>query len=96
MQLQFEKPPRAGSKFRLRIVDPVGIAHTIWALDGDVVNTFECDDPPCYEEMYISPYWEGRELHIVSTDSRETRELRFRIEGTDLVPTPATGAQQAR
>ena len=96
MQLRFEEPPRAGSVFRLSIADPEGIAHTIWALDGDVVNTSECDDPPCYEEMYIQPHWEGRALHIVSTDSRETRELSFRIEGTDLVPTPTTGAQQAR
>lgn len=96
MQLQFPEPPKAGTNFRLTIKDVEGIAHTTWLLEGDVVETTECGDPPCYEEMYIDPEWEGREMRILSTDNRETKELRFRIGGTNLAPAATRGAQRAR
>jgi hypothetical protein len=96
MRLLFQDPPRAGTHFRLTITNSDGIAHTTWLLDGDLVKTTECDDPPCYDEMYIEPAWEGREIHIVSSDNRETKELRFRVGGTNLAPAATSGAQRAR
>jgi len=94
MRLTYLEKPRAGALFHLSIVDAEGSVRTTWSVDGEPVETTECDDPPCYEEMYIQSDWQGRRLDILSMDSQETKRLSFIIAGTDMAPVANVGAAQ--
>ena len=89
MRLQYNQIPRAGETFILSITGSVGIARVTWMINDAVLNVTKCEDPPCYEEMYIEPRFAGRELRLIGEDEVETKELRLRIGGTDTAPITA-------
>jgi hypothetical protein len=81
MYLTYGSNPIAGELFSVNTTDVEGAARLSWYLDDELVKTTECQDPPCYDEIYLSQDLGGSSLRVVVEDAADTTELDLLISG---------------
>jgi hypothetical protein len=79
MNVTYERPPIEGRPFHVSASDVDGSADFRAYLNGEIIWSHRCPDPPCHEQVSIPENVAGSTLLIVVTDNQEERELTFFI-----------------
>ncbi len=53
-KFEIDDEPKAGSEFRFTLPAGLGRLQATCSIDGNVVATRDCSEPPCYEALYLS------------------------------------------
>lgn len=81
MYLTYGSNPIAGESFSVNTTDVEGAARLSWYVDDTLVKETECQDPPCYDEFFLSHDLGGSSLRVVVEDAVNTTELDLTISG---------------
>ncbi|WPJ96358.1 hypothetical protein SH580_01410 [Coraliomargarita algicola] len=84
MKITYERPPLAGKKFVFAMRTNSGRSRVNIFLNGNEIQTFDCDDPPCYQAFFVPQGTAGSTLLLRGFDGREEYEIFFFINEDGL------------
>ncbi|MBY3211497.1 hypothetical protein [Rhizobium laguerreae] len=82
MDIETFEAPRAGRVFRYILRDGSQLLRSRAFVNGQLVYSSDCPDPPCHEEFIVPPNAAGEMLQVMGEDSRgQTISRDFLILG---------------
>ncbi|MBY5536595.1 hypothetical protein HFO42_25920 [Rhizobium leguminosarum] len=69
MNLETFEQPRAGRTFRYILSDGVELMRSRAFVNGQLIYTNDCPDPPCHEEFIVPANAGGGTLRIIGEDT---------------------------